>query len=459
LALSSDVNSFRDEASVVFAEGSPAFNSRDAAKISFGSPDAPQLSVRSSEGYDLAIDFYGEYTDAITIPVMARAAVAGTYTITAKMLGIQNLSCMTLEDLVTGSITPLTDGASYNFTMEPTGNSGTPRFLLHASAPLPLLVVDPVCGGNPGQATVTVNQGPLNINWTDAFGNTMLQQSVVNGDAVFNNIPAGNYAVHVTPGGACGELVADFSITAPPAVEATVDNSTPATCPNAPDGLVDLMALGGTAPYSYLWSNGSTEEDLVAAPGNYSVIVTDSLGCTGTTTATITGAAGTVAGFTTNGTEALVDEPFSFTNTTVLGNAWDWDFGDGTGSTGMNPVHAWATPGTYTVTLTATGGDCSDQTSTDIHVASATGIADNAGQGGNLSVWADPTSIMIDHAFGKQPVQVDVYDATGRLAMNRSGIVSPDHITINDQGLGAGVWFVRVTSGAVQRTFRVPLIR
>ncbi|MEO8734297.1 MAG: hypothetical protein ABI373_08195, partial [Flavobacteriales bacterium] len=169
LALTSNMNSFRDEATVVFDQGSPALNPKDAPKITFGSPGAPQLSVQSSDGHDLAIDFYGAYSDAITIPMKAHAAVSGTYTITANMVGIHSLSCMTLEDLVTGSITPLTDGAAYSFTLDSTANNTTPRFLLHASAPLPLLVNEPICGGNPGQASVTVNNGPLNINWTDAF--------------------------------------------------------------------------------------------------------------------------------------------------------------------------------------------------------------------------------------------------------------------------------------------------
>lgn len=39
---------------------------------------------------------------------------------------------------------------------------------------------------------------------------------------------------------------------------------------------------GGTAPLSYQWNNGSTSSSIVAGQGNYSVIVTDVIGCTGT---------------------------------------------------------------------------------------------------------------------------------------------------------------------------------
>ncbi len=31
---------------------------------------------------------------------------------------------------------------------------------------------------------------------------------------------------------------------------------------------------------------------------------------------------------------------------------WSWDFGDGSFGSGMNPVHIYTTPGTYTVKLT-----------------------------------------------------------------------------------------------------------
>jgi PKD repeat protein len=40
--------------------------------------------------------------------------------------------------------------------------------------------------------------------------------------------------------------------------------------------------------------------------------------------------------------------------------SWLWDFGDSTTSTAQHPSKIYATPGTYTVELTATNGDGSD---------------------------------------------------------------------------------------------------
>ncbi len=45
-------------------------------------------------------------------------------------------------------------------------------------------------------------------------------------------------------------------------------------------GNINLMIFGGTSPYSILWNNGETNTNLSTfVPGNYSVIITDSLSC------------------------------------------------------------------------------------------------------------------------------------------------------------------------------------
>jgi serine protease len=52
--------------------------------------------------------------------------------------------------------------------------------------------------------------------------------------------------------------------------------------------------------------------------------------------------------------------------------SWLWDFGDSTTSTLQNPSKLYATPGTYTVALTATNGDGSDvETKVDYITVSA----------------------------------------------------------------------------------------
>ncbi|NDE60515.1 MAG: hypothetical protein EB010_14090, partial [Acidimicrobiia bacterium] len=54
-------------------------------------------------------------------------------------------------------------------------------------------------------------------------------------------------------------------------------------------GSVNLTVTGGTAPYTYAWSNNTTQEDPTnLAAGTYTVTVTDANGCTAQTSVTIT---------------------------------------------------------------------------------------------------------------------------------------------------------------------------
>lgn len=52
------------------------------------------------------------------------------------------------------------------------------------------------------------------------------------------------------------------------------------TCLGAANGTIDLAVQGGIEPYTYQWNTGATTEDIAnLAGGSYSVIVTDSTGC------------------------------------------------------------------------------------------------------------------------------------------------------------------------------------
>lgn len=68
-----------------------------------------------------------------------------------------------------------------------------------------------------------------------------------------------------------------------------------------------------------------------------------------------------VANFTASNTAPYTNQAITFTDTsTGSPTSWAWDFGDSTTSTVQNPTKTYTTPGTYTVTLTATNAQGSD---------------------------------------------------------------------------------------------------
>jgi PKD repeat protein len=67
-----------------------------------------------------------------------------------------------------------------------------------------------------------------------------------------------------------------------------------------------------------------------------------------------------------NFTSVNAGQTFTFTNTSQNATAYEWDFGDGSTSTDMNPVHTYNVGGTYNVCLSASGNCVSDSFCTSI---------------------------------------------------------------------------------------------
>jgi gliding motility-associated-like protein len=126
-----------------------------------------------------------------------------------------------------------------------------------------------------------------------------------------------------------------------------------------------------------LQTAGGTQTEVFSVAGTYtpSLTVTNSRSCS----ASLSIPGGVVvlpkpeAAFsTTTPNLCHVSDTARFTNTSAGAAGYQWSFGDGAVSTAPNPVHVYAAPGTYTVTLVAANaGGCSDtlvQTNL-IHVA------------------------------------------------------------------------------------------
>jgi Zn-dependent metalloprotease/chitodextrinase len=80
----------------------------------------------------------------------------------------------------------------------------------------------------------------------------------------------------------------------------------------------------------------------------------------------------------TSVTSTMVGQLVNFTDQSVGGAYWTWNFGDGTGSSLQNPSHTYTAPGVYTVTLRVTGASgCDDEFSVQITVG---GVGIHIGQ-------------------------------------------------------------------------------
>ncbi|HHG84159.1 MAG TPA: HYR domain-containing protein, partial [Bacteroidetes bacterium] len=98
--------------------------------------------------------------------------------------------------------------------------------------------------------------------------------------ATISGVPAGTYTVTITDG--FSALVVDsITLTEPVPIQNTAQISS-WVCNGDSTGMIDLSTVGGhdCAPYTYLWSNGDTTQDIFnLIAGTYTVTVTDTMGC------------------------------------------------------------------------------------------------------------------------------------------------------------------------------------
>ncbi len=112
------------------------------------------------------------------------------------------------------------------------------------------------------------------------------------------------------------------------------------------------------------------------------------------------------------------NEEVLFTNETVDGVEWLWDFGDGTTSTEENPSHLYTEEGEYTIVLSAKGaGDCWDNSSKTINIQTLVNDDEPNSLEGKVHVFPNPVShyVHIQYEFEEtQELELKVMDALGR---------------------------------------------
>jgi hypothetical protein len=458
LEISSGMNSYFDEAVIAFHAGTSSFESSDMKKFIFNNGVSPQIATESADGVTMALNDWGAFSTDISIPVQVDVPISGTYTITAfDAQSVLGMTCLVLEDMITGTTTTISEGVTYSFYADANTAASPARFVLHASAPAELATTEVLCaGGATGEATITNPTSTVwNVEWIDQNGSIIQTQTVANGTVSITGLTAGEYTVNVS--GGCGNLTNEFIIDEPGNL-AAMSSVLDATCSSVNDGSIDLTPMGGVAPHTYLWSNGSTDEDqLNIGSGMYDVLVTDANGCEFEETGIIVSADDNpVAVASASSLQVLVGEVIQFTNQSTGAISQEWDMGDGTIYPDFEVSHAYALPGNYVVTLVVDLFGCQSVTTIDIEVSTSTSVQET--DASSISAFMQGENMVITWTEAGYTGQL--YNLTGAVVGERMQFNgSNGTAVIGMHGKARGVYLLNLTNGADVRTIRVPLFR
>ena len=201
-------------------------------------------------------------------------------------------------------------------------------------------VMDAACGGSDGGVDLTVLPGTYTYLWSNNDTTADLA-----------NVAAGNYSVTVTNTDLLCSQTLNYSISTVNGPSLVAIDGSSVDC-FGDEGTASVQISGGTAPFTYQWSNGDSTATISSMAGSYTVTVTDDNGCvlsagpvdiTEPSQLTATGSATPADCFGNEGT-ASVTAGGGTTPYTYL-----WSNGDNTAA--ISDV-----AGTYTVTVTDDNG-------------------------------------------------------------------------------------------------------
>lgn len=237
-------------------------------------------------------------------------------------------------------------------------------------------------------------------------------------------------------------------ITSNPNIE--LRENTPEHC-GLQDGYLAVTVTEGTGTLHYVWTpdmNGATDSLVDIHGGDYTLTVTDSLGCSATSTFTVDALPNPVACFNLipEAPSYLVGEMIVFSNCSQYQTHNHWDLGDLNTSEELGLTYTYNDIGTYTITLDVTNDEgCSDTYSKTIEVHEQTRFY--------LPNSFTPNGDGINDVF--MPVQMEVkegsyslklFDRYGNLVFYTTDLNEGWDATINGKKVPTGSTFVYFTT-------------
>ncbi|MBY0477045.1 MAG: hypothetical protein K2Q24_05325 [Chitinophagaceae bacterium] len=225
-------------------------------------------------------------------------------------------------------------------------------------------------GAANGTINITTSYGkaPFTYTWTkDGDANFVSHNEDLTG------LAPGTYRLAITDGNGSNIYITDPNADGPGTIVVTITEPDVLTasasgdnniCFNGTIGSAAVVAEGGTAPYTYLWSNGATTDEITnLIAGTYSVTVTDANGCTTVASYVVTQPTQVTLSIT-NGSTACSNIATVIVSGGTPGYTYLWSNGSTSVTISGVPV------GTYSVTVTDANG-CTATTSVTLSVGEA----------------------------------------------------------------------------------------
>ncbi len=254
----------------------------------------------------------------------------------------------------------------------------------------------------------------------------------------------GNYTYIVTDNGSnCTDTVT-VAITQPASGLSVNVTDRDLSCGVTNDAQAYADATGGTPPYTYSWSGGTTvptgDSIINLTAGTYSVTVTDDNNCT------TTGSVQVTAPQTAQQPSAIVGDASvcqsavaeQYSVTSVNGETYTWAISGGGNllPNGASAGITWTAVGTYTISVTASTAACGNATVQTLQV----------------TVAAVPTTPVITGtdtlcAFGTQTYSAtSTGAATYNWSVSSGGVITPSGASANIAWASAGTHTISVTA-------------
>ncbi|XOV66618.1 MAG: choice-of-anchor L domain-containing protein [Fluviicola sp.] len=310
------------------------------------------------------------------------------------------------------------------------------------------------CGNGQGalDATITGGAQPYAYSWS----NGATTQDI-------SGLSAGTYTLTVIDDNGCIVTTTQTITNDAGNLTQTYGNAVDEVCNNS-QGSIDINISGGQQPYTYLWSNGSTTEDLIGiSAGSYSCEITDAGGCSITTpTYTVNNQSGTLQFNNIDVDNEVCTNGLGDIELFISGGVQPYAILWNTGATTAQISNLSA--GTYSATVTDANG-CSMTTgnltvlneSGNLALVNVSAYDELCGNGtGSVNITVSGGTAPVSYQWDNGSTSEDlinvsagnyncvITDANGctvfasATVQNDPGILSIDNIIVTDETCGAG---------------------